>query len=118
MPTFDGKTEKFELLEDLFQTSLKIHNQLTEDDRINFFHFLMRGDALQTFKNINDPTPENLEENLAVSRRKYVKPHSMTTAKQIPETRLWSSEPKVSRFSRRTSKTGQRRIRNSCPCHH
>ena len=26
MPTFDGKTEKFELFEDLFQTSLKIHN--------------------------------------------------------------------------------------------
>ena len=36
MPTFDGKTEKFELFEDLFQTSLKIHNQLTEDDRINY----------------------------------------------------------------------------------
>ena len=29
MPTFDGKSEKFELFEDLFQTSLKIHNQLT-----------------------------------------------------------------------------------------
>ena len=35
MPTFDGETEKFELFEDRFQTSLKIHNQLTEDDRIN-----------------------------------------------------------------------------------
>ena len=35
MPTFDGKTEKFELFEDLIQTSLKNHNQLTEDDRIN-----------------------------------------------------------------------------------
>ena len=30
MPTFDGKSEKYELFEDLFQTSLKIHNQLTE----------------------------------------------------------------------------------------
>ena len=59
MPTFDGKTEKFELFEDLFQTNLKIHNQLTEDDRINYFHSLMRGDALQTFKNINGPTREN-----------------------------------------------------------
>ena len=49
MPTFDGKPEKFELLEDLFQTNLKIHNQLTEDDRINYFHSLVRGDALQTF---------------------------------------------------------------------
>ena len=81
MPTFDGKTEKFELFEDLFQTSLKRHNQLTEDDRINYFHSLLRGDALQTFKNINGPTRENLEENLAVFRRKYVKPQSMATAK-------------------------------------
>ena len=59
MPTFDGKSEKFELFEDLLQTSLTIHNQLTEDDGINYFHFLMRGDALQTFKNIKGPTPEN-----------------------------------------------------------
>ena len=77
MPTFDGKTEKFELFEDLFQTSLKLHNQLTEDDRINYFHSLMRRDALQTFKNINGPT----REILAVFRRKYVKPQSMATAK-------------------------------------
>ena len=81
MPTFDGKTEKFELFEDLFQTSLKIHNQLTEDDRINHFHSLMRGVALQTFKNINGPTQENLGEILAVFRRKYVKPQSMATGK-------------------------------------
>ena len=81
MPTFDGKTDKFEFFEDLFQTSLKIHNQLTEDDRINYFHSLMRGDALQTFKNINGPTRENLAEILAVFRRKYVKPQSMATAK-------------------------------------
>ena len=81
MPTFDGRTEKLELFEDLFQTSLKIHNQLTEDDRINYFHSLMRGDALQTLKNINGPTRENLEETLAVFRRKYVKPQSMATAK-------------------------------------
>ena len=81
MPTFDGKTEKFEIFEDLLQTSLKIHNQLTEDDRINYFHSLKRGDALQTFKNINGPTRENLQETLAVFRRKYVKPQSMATAK-------------------------------------
>ena len=81
MPTFDGKFEKFELFEDMFQTSLKIHNQLTEEDRINYFHSLMRGDALQTFKNINGPTRENLGEILAVFRRKYVKPKSMATAK-------------------------------------
>ena len=81
IPTFDGKSEKFELFEDLFQTSLKIHNQLKEEDRINYFHSLMGGNALQTFKNINGPTRENLGEILAVLRRKYVKPQSMATAK-------------------------------------
>ena len=37
---------------------------------------------------------------------------------QIPEIRLQSSKSKTSRFSRWTSKTVQRRIRNSCPCRH
>ena len=81
MPTFDGQSEKLELFEDLFQTSLKIHNQLTEDDRIKHFHSLMRGVSLQTFKNIKGPTPEILEEIQVVFRRKYVKPQSMATAK-------------------------------------
>ena len=81
MPTFDGKSEKFDLFEDLFPTILKIHNQLTEEDIINHFHSLMRGDALQTFKNIIGPTRENLGEILEVFRGKYVKPQSMATAK-------------------------------------
>ena len=81
MPTFDGKSEKFELFEDLFQTSLKIHNQVTEEDKINYFHSLMRGDALQNFKNISSPNRENLTEILTVFRRKYVKPQSMATAR-------------------------------------
>ena len=81
MPTFDGKSQKFELLEDLFQTSLKIHNQLTEGDKVNFFHSLMRGDALQTFKNISSPSRGNLAEILKVLRRKYLKSQSTVTAK-------------------------------------
>ena len=67
MPTFDRKSEKFELFEDLFQTSLKIHNQLTQEDKINYFHSLMRGDALQTFKNFTSSNRENLGEMLTVS---------------------------------------------------
>ena len=81
MPTFDGKSEKFELFEDLFQTSLKIHNQLTQEDKINYFHPLMRGDALQTFENITTPNRESLGGILTVFRRKHVKPQSMATAK-------------------------------------
>ena len=60
MPTFDGKSKKLELLGDLFQTSLKNHNQLTEEDKIDYFHFFIRGDALQTFKNITSPNRESL----------------------------------------------------------
>ena len=81
MPTFDGKSEKIDLFKDLFQTSLKIHNEIIENDRMNYFFSLMRGHALQTFKNINGPTRENLVEFLAVFRRKHVKPQSMVTAK-------------------------------------
>ena len=81
MPTFDGNSEKLELFEDLIQTSWKIHNQLTVENKINYFHSLMRGDALQTFKNITSSNRENLREVLTVFRRKYVKPQSMATAK-------------------------------------
>ena len=87
MPTFDGKSEIFELFEDLFQTSLKTHNQLMEEDKINYFHSLMRGDALQTFKNITSPNREKLGEILTVFRRKYVKPQSMATT-QVSTTGL------------------------------
>ena len=90
MPTFEGKSENFELFEDLFQTSLKIHNQLKEEDKINYFHSLMRGDALQTFKNISSPNRENLTEILTVFRRKYVKPQSMATAKHKFQQLLFS----------------------------
>ena len=41
----------------------------------------MRGDALQTFKNISRRNRENLTEILIVFRKKYVKPQSMVTAK-------------------------------------
>ena len=81
MPTFDGKSEKFELFEDLFQITLKIHNQLTEEIKIIYFHSLMRGDALQTFKNITSPNRGNLSEILTVFRRKDVKPQSVAAEK-------------------------------------
>ena len=81
MPTLDGNSEKIELFEDLFHTSLKIHNHLTEEDKVNYFHSLMRGVALQTFKNISSSNRENLAEILIVFRGKYVKPQPMVTAK-------------------------------------
>ena len=70
MPAFDGKSKKFELFEDLFQSSFKIQNQPTEGDKINYFHSLRRGDAAQTFKNISSTSREDLEEILTVFRIK------------------------------------------------
>ena len=54
---------------------------MTEEGKINYFHSLMRGDALQTFKNITSPNRENLGEIQTVFRIKYVKPQSMARAK-------------------------------------
>ena len=79
--TFDGKSEKFELFEDLFHTMIKMQPELTETMKINHFHSLLRKNALQTFRNINSANRQTLEDVLAVFRRKYVKPESQATAK-------------------------------------
>ena len=79
--TFDGKSEKFELFEDLFHTMLKTQPDMTETMKINHFHSLLRKNALQTFRNINTANRQTLEDILAVFRRKYVKPESQATAK-------------------------------------
>ena len=74
MPTFDGNSEKFELFEDLFETSLKIHNKLTGENKMNNIHFLMREYALQTFKTSTSLNRESMGETPTVFRRKYMKP--------------------------------------------
>ena len=79
--TFDGKSEKFELFEDLFHTMIKMQPDMTETMKINHFHSLLRKNALQTFRNINTANRHTLEDILAVFRRKYVKPESQATAK-------------------------------------
>ena len=79
--TFDGKSEKFELFEDLFHTMIKMQPEMTEQIKINHFHSLLRKNALQTFRNINSTNRQTLEDVLIVFRRKYVKPESQATAK-------------------------------------
>ena len=54
LPTFDGKSETFELIEDLFRSNTKMYPHLTEIQKINYFHSRLRGDALQAFCNIED----------------------------------------------------------------
>ena len=79
--TFDGKSEKFELFEDLFHTMIKMQPDMTETMKFNHFHSLLRKNALQTFRNINSANRQTLEDILAIFRRKYVKPESQATAK-------------------------------------
>ena len=79
--TFDGKSEKFELFEDLFHTMIEIQPYSTEAIEINHFLSLLRKNALQTFRNINNANRQTLEDSLAVFRRKYVEPESQATAK-------------------------------------
>ena len=79
--TFDGKSEKFELFEDLFHTMIKMQPEMTEQMKSNHFHSLLRKHALQTFRNINSTNRQTLEDVLVIFRRKYVKPESQATAK-------------------------------------
>ena len=79
--TFDGKSEKFELFEDLFQTMIKMQPEMIEQKKTNHFHSLLRKNALQTFRNINSTNRQTLEDVLVIFRRKYVKHESQATAK-------------------------------------
>ena len=79
--TFDGKSEKFELFEDLFHTMIKMQPEMTEQMKINHFHSLLRKNDLQTFRNISSSNRQTLEDVLVFFRRKYVKPESQATAK-------------------------------------
>ena len=79
--TIYGKSEKFELFEDLFHTMIKLQPVMTEQMKINHLHSLLRKWALQTFRNINTTNRQTLEDVLIIFRRKYVEPESQATAK-------------------------------------
>ena len=81
MPTFDEEPDKFEHLEVLFQTSLKVYPNITEEEKIHYFHSLLRGEALQTFRNMTDATREHLNDILSGFRRRYVRQQSVATAR-------------------------------------
>ena len=55
LPTFDGKSDNFELFEDLFRNNIKMYPHLTEPQKINYFHPLLRGDALQGSATLRTP---------------------------------------------------------------
>ena len=81
LPTFDGKSEKFELFEDLFRNNIKMYPHLTEIQKINYFHSLLRGDALQAFCNIEDTKKDSLDEIMTIFKRRFGDYLSMAKAR-------------------------------------
>ena len=79
--TFDGKSENFELFEDLFHRMIKMQPAMTEQMKINNFNSLLQKGALQTFSNIISNNRQTLEDVLVIFRRKFVKPESQATQK-------------------------------------
>ena len=81
LPTFDGKSEKIELFEDLFRNNIKMYPHLTELQKINYFHSLLRGDALQAFCNIEDSKKDSLDEIMTIFKRRFGDYLSMAKAR-------------------------------------
>ena len=71
LPVFDGKSEKFELFEDLFRNNIKMYPHLTEIQKINYFHSLLRGNALQAYCNLDDTKKDKLEEVITAFKRRF-----------------------------------------------
>ena len=71
LPVFDGKSEKFELFEDLFRNNIKMYPHLTEIQKINYFHSLLRGNALQAYCNLDDAKKDNLEKVITAFKRRF-----------------------------------------------
>ena len=81
LPTFDRKSEKFELFEDLFRNNIKMYPHLTELQKINYFHSLLTGDALQAFCNIEDSKKDSLDEIMSIFKRRFGDYLSMAKAR-------------------------------------
>ena len=69
--TFDGNSDKFELFKDLFRNNIKMYPHLTEIQKNDYFHSLLRGDALQAFGNIEDAKNDWLDQKMTIFKRRF-----------------------------------------------
>ena len=81
LPTFDGKSEKIKLFEDLFRNNIESYPHLTELQETNYFHSLLKGDALQAFCNIEDSKKDSLHEIMTMFERRFGDYLSMAKAR-------------------------------------
>ena len=73
--TCDGKTEKFDLFEDLFHTMIKMQRAMAELLKIVPFHSLLSKGALQTFRNLNSINRQALEDVLVIFQKNTSNPN-------------------------------------------
>ena len=66
----DGKSEKFELFEDLRKNNIRMHPHLKRLQRINHFQSLLRGEAQQVFRNLDDTKKDNLDVIMIIFMRR------------------------------------------------
>ena len=106
LATFDGKSEKFELFEDLFRKIIKMYPHLTELQKK--FHSLLRGDALQAFCNIEDSKKDSLDEIMTIFKRRFGDylsmakkdvsgTHSSSTSQNKNSTNFWTHSKKTAK---------------------
>ena len=81
LPTFNGKSDKFEFFEDLFRNNIKMYPHLTEPQKINYFHSQLKGDALQAFCNIKDSKKDSLDDIMTIFKRRFGDHLSMAKAR-------------------------------------
>ena len=81
LPSFDGKSDNFQLFGDLFRNNIKMYPHLTEPQNINYFHSLLRGDALQAFCNIEDSKKDSLDDIMTIFKRRFGDYLSMAKAR-------------------------------------
>ena len=118
MPTFNGKPEKFELFEDLFQTSLKIHNQLTEEDKKNTSTLSCVVMHCRRSKTSAAGTERNWQQSWLCSVQNTWKPSQGYGKIYISTSSLQPSKTEANWFFGRTPEIGKRCIRSCCPSNH
>ena len=111
MPTFDGKTEKFELFEDLFQTSLKVHPQIGANENTVFSLTTARRRLanIQEYDQNNQNQPKRHHSRIQKKIRKNtISGHRQV---QVGEPHIRPGESNLPKFLRNLPEAGTRGIR-------
>ena len=71
IPVFVGKPKNSNCSKTYSQNKIRKYPHLTEIQKINYFHPLLRGNALQAYCNLEDAKKDNLEEVITAFKRRF-----------------------------------------------